>query len=107
MGEPILQLPQDMFASQDFIYNTKPEYILEVGVAWGGSLLFYSTLLTAFRGKKVIGIDIYIPEDINEKLKSFHNISKRIVLINGSSVEESTVKKVKNIIGNSKNNGNI
>ena len=44
MGEPILNLPQDMFAIQELIFKTKPEYILEIGQAWGGGLLFYSNL---------------------------------------------------------------
>ncbi|MEQ9209606.1 MAG: CmcI family methyltransferase, partial [Pseudomonadales bacterium] len=38
MGEPILNLPQDMFALQEIIFQTRPEFIIEVGVAWGGSL---------------------------------------------------------------------
>ncbi len=44
-GEPILNLPQDMFALQEIIFNTRPKFIIESGVAWGGSLLFYSTLM--------------------------------------------------------------
>ena len=44
-GEPILNLPQDLFAFQEIIYKTRPKYIIEVGVAWGGSLLFYSTFV--------------------------------------------------------------
>lgn len=36
MGEPILDLPQDMFAIQDIMWRTRPEYVIEVGVAWGG-----------------------------------------------------------------------
>jgi cephalosporin hydroxylase len=103
MGEPILQLPQDMFALQEIIFITRPEYVIEVGVAWGGSLLFYSTLMEMFGGKKIIGIDVYIPADLKKRIHSFGNISKRIVLINGSSVEGMTVEKVKKIIDNSKN----
>ncbi|MDP3789940.1 MAG: CmcI family methyltransferase, partial [Candidatus Omnitrophota bacterium] len=34
-GEPVLRFPQDMFAVQEIIYKTRPEYIIEVGVAWG------------------------------------------------------------------------
>ena len=45
MGEPILNIAQDIFAMQEIIYSYKPEYIIEIGVAWGGSLLFYSNLL--------------------------------------------------------------
>lgn len=40
MGEPVLNLPQDLFALQEIIFATRPQYIVEVGVAWGGSLLF-------------------------------------------------------------------
>jgi len=50
MGEPLLNLPQDMFAIQEIIFATKPKYIIEIGVAWGGGLLFYSTLLKAWGG---------------------------------------------------------
>jgi cephalosporin hydroxylase len=40
-GEPVLQLPQDMFAIQEVVFKTRPRFIVELGVAWGGSLLFY------------------------------------------------------------------
>ncbi len=43
-GEPVLQLAQDMFALQEIVFKTRPKFIIELGVAWGGSLLFYSTL---------------------------------------------------------------
>ena len=42
-GEPIINLPHDMFALQEIIYKSKPDYIIELGVAWGGQLLFFST----------------------------------------------------------------
>ena len=59
-GEPILQPPQDMFALQEIIFKTRPKFIIEVGVAWGGSLIFYSTLMEVLGGERIIGIDIYI-----------------------------------------------
>lgn len=104
LGEPILQLPQDMFALQEIIFKTKPEYIIESGVAWGGSLLFYATLMEVLGGKKVIGIDIFIPDDLKKRLGEQKKIAQKIILIKGSSVEKSTVEKVKKIIGNSKKN---
>src|SRR5438093_13533678 len=61
LGQPVLQLPQDMFALQESIYETRPRFIIEVGVAWGGSLLFYSMLMAVFGGKHVIGSDISVP----------------------------------------------
>ena len=102
LGEPILQLPQDMFALQEIIFNTRPEFIIEAGVAWGGSLLFYATLMEVLGGKRIIGIDIYIPGDLIERIGSYGRISDRISWINGSSIDESTMEKVESIVGDSK-----
>lgn len=33
MGEPLLNLPQDMFALQEIIYRTKPDYIIKKELA--------------------------------------------------------------------------
>lgn len=102
LGEPILNPAQDMFARQEIIYKTRPDYIIELGVAWGGSLLFYSTLMEVLGGKKVIGVDIFMPDDLVKRLKNKGKISNRIVFINGSSTEEKTLKTIKSIIGKSR-----
>jgi len=101
-GEPILELPQDMFAIQEIIFKTKPKYIIELGVAWGGSLLFYSTIMEAMSGEAIIGIDIYMPDDMKKRIMGFGKLSDRIKLITGSSVEEETITKVKSIIKDSR-----
>ena len=97
-GEPVINLPQDMFAIQEIIFRTRPKYIIELGVAWGGGLLFYSTLMEALRGHKVIGVDIYIPDDLKDRLFSHGKISDRLVLINQSSINLQTVEEIKSII---------
>lgn len=99
LGEPILNLPQDMFALQEIIFRTRPKYIIEIGVAWGGALLFFSTLMEVLGGTKIIGIDTYIPEDLKERLSAFGSLSERIELINGSSLDAATVAQVHSIIG--------
>lgn len=101
-GEPILQLPQDMFALQEIIYQTRAEYIIELGVAWGGSLLFYSTLMEVLGGKRIIGVDVYIPEDLKQRLNGYGNLSKRITLVAGSTLDNSILEQVKSIVGQSK-----
>ena len=98
-GQPVLNLPQDMFAIQEIIFETRPRYVIEVGVAWGGSLLFYSTLMEALGGEKIIGVDTYTPKDLKQRLSSYEKLSERIALINGSSVEKPTIYQVKEIIG--------
>ena len=99
MGEPVLNLPQDLFALQEIIYATRPQYIIEVGVAWGGSLLFSATLLEVLGGEKVIGIDIYMPDDLKARLASHGRISQRLELIQGASTEAATLARVQDILG--------
>lgn len=101
-GEPCLQLPQDMFALQEIIFRTRPKYIIEVGVAWGGSLLFYSTLMKVLGGERIIAIDIYIPDDLRRRIDAFEMLAGRINWINGSSIETSTLAEVKSLIADSR-----
>jgi len=102
LGEPSLQTPQDLILFQEMIYKTKPRYIIELGVAWAGSILFYATLIEAMGIEcEIIGIDIYIPDDLKERIYA-HNVSKHIKLINASSIENSTLDEVESIIGNRK-----
>ena len=45
MGRPIIQYPQDMVAMQEIIWTVKPDLIIETGIAHGGSLIYYASLL--------------------------------------------------------------
>jgi cephalosporin hydroxylase len=101
-GEPVLQFPQDMFAMQEIIFRTRPAFVIELGVAWGGSLLFYSTLMEALGGQGVIGVDTYIPDDLRQRVGQFGSVSERITWINGSSIEEGTLTRIKTMLGGRK-----
>jgi len=102
LGEPILNLPQDMFAIQEIIFKTRPEYIIEIGVAWGGSLLYFSTLMEVLGGKGVIGIDVFLPEDLRIRLSSHGKLSEHLTLVNASSIDKETVNKISTIVGDSR-----
>lgn len=102
MGEPLLNLPQDMFAIQEIVFKTKPEFIIETGVAWGGSLLFHASLLELIGGQKVIGIDIFMPKTLIDRLKQKEKLYKKINLIEGNSTQHETINKVFKIIKTSR-----
>ncbi len=94
MGRPIIQYPQDMIAMQEIIYSIKPDVIIETGIAHGGSLVFYASLLELIGKGVVLGIDIDIRKHNRIELEK-HSMFKRIKLFEGSSVEESMVAKIK------------
>src|SRR5437867_3071719 len=102
LGQPVLQLPQDMFALQEIIFKTRPRFIIEVGVAWGGSLLFYSTLMEVLGGEQIIAIDLYIPDDLKQRISAYEQLSRRISWITGSSIDQASIDQVKKIIGDSR-----
>lgn len=94
LGLPIIQLPADVMATQEVIWNTKPDVIIETGVARGGSIIFMASLLQLIGKGKVIGVDIDIRAHNRDSIES-HPLSERCVLIEGSSVSDETMAKVK------------
>ena len=102
MDEPILNIPQDIMATQEVIYKSRPEYIIETGVAWGGSTLFLASMLKIFGGKKVIGIDTFLPDNVKKAVTKDSKLNKYIKLIKGSSIDTNIIKKIKKITNNSK-----
>ena len=95
MGRPIIQYPQDIIAMQEIIWNVKPDLIIETGIAHGGSLIFYASMLELLGGEgKVLGIDIDIREHNRREMEK-HPMNKRITMIEGSSIDTDVVEKVR------------
>ena len=111
LGRPIIQMPQDILALQEIIWNIKPDLIIETGIAHGGSLCLTASLLALLeleeiknnsinkdqiRKRKVIGIDIDIRKH-NRELIEKHFLSDKIEMIESSSVKQDTFNKVKSL----------
>src|SRR4051812_39196230 len=95
MGRPVIQLPQDMLAMQEIIWRVKPELIVETGVAHGGSLIYYASLLELIGGSgSVLGIDIDIREHNRREIEA-HPMFKRIQLLQGSSIDTGVAAEVR------------
>jgi len=94
MGRPIIQYPQDMIAMQELIWEIKPDLIIETGIAHGGSLIYYASIMELIGNGEVLGIDIDIRKHNKLEIEK-HPMFKRIKMIEGSSVSEETVEKVR------------
>jgi cephalosporin hydroxylase len=94
MGRPIIQYPQDIIAMQEIIWKIKPDLIIETGIAHGGSLVFYASMLSLLGGNGyVVGIDIDIREYNRLEIEN-HPMHKRIKMIQGSSIDTNVIDKV-------------
>lgn len=96
LGRPVIQIPQDLFAIQEIIWKIRPDFIIETGVARGGSLIFYASMLELIGKGKVIGIEIDLREHNRLEIEQ-HPLYHRTVLIEGSSVSQNAVDQVREI----------
>lgn len=110
LGRPVIQTPVDMVAMQEIIWQVKPDLIVETGIAHGGSLVLSASMLAildmcdAIRSgsmidpsisrRKVLGIDIDIRPHNRAAIED-HPMSSRIEMIEGSSIAQKTIEKVK------------
>ncbi len=94
MGIPIIQLPEDILMMQELIWRVRPDVIVESGVAHGGALILYASLLDAIGKGRVVGVDVEIRK-YNRLAIEAHPMSRRITLIEGDSVAEETLARVR------------
>jgi len=94
LGRPIIQIPEDLLLIQEVIFVNKPDTIIETGIAHGGSLIFYASILNAVNSGRVIGIDIEIRPH-NRKAIEEHPLYPHIELIESNSIDPGTVEQIK------------
>jgi cephalosporin hydroxylase len=109
LGRPIIQYPQDIVAMQELIWSTKPDLIIETGIAHGGSLVFSASMLAQLdmcdaiekgerfdpktSSRKVLGIDIDIRSKNRTAIEA-HPMGSWIQMIQGSSTAPSVIEQV-------------
>jgi cephalosporin hydroxylase len=97
LGRPIIQFPQDIIATQEIIWNARPDLVIETGIARGGSLIFSASMLELLGADgHVLGIDIDIREHNRIEIER-HPLFKRITMLQGSSTDEVIVQQVRKI----------
>jgi cephalosporin hydroxylase len=95
-GRPIIQLPEDIITMQEIILRVKPDLIVETGVAHGGSLIFSASMLELLGRGEVVGIEIEMRPHNRAAVES-HPLSKRIQIIEGSSISAGVVEQVRTL----------
>ena len=94
LGRPIIKFPSDIVATQQIVWEVKPDLIIETGIAHGGSLILSASLLEMISGEgKVLGIDIDIREHNRKEIEA-HPMMKRIEMIEGSSTAPEVIEQV-------------
>lgn len=99
MGRPILQLPSDMFVMQELIWTLKPDVVIETGMAFGGSAVFYASIVGLYdMTATVITIDIEVRKHNRDDVNDF-GFGNTILMVEGDSVAPATINEVRDLVG--------
>jgi cephalosporin hydroxylase len=109
LGRPIIQYPQDIVAMQELVWQTRPDLIIETGIAHGGSLILSASLLALLDytdacasgasldprapKRRVLGVDIDIRAHNRQAIEQ-HPLANRIDMLQGSSTAPEIVAEV-------------
>jgi cephalosporin hydroxylase len=109
LSRPIIQYPQDIIAVQELIWQTRPDLVIETGIAHGGSIIMTASMLAMLDycdavesgqmldpqapARRVVGVDIDIRAD-NRRAIETHPMASRIDMIEGSSISPETIERV-------------
>lgn len=101
MGVPIWQLPEDLIRLQEICFEVQPDWIVETGTKFGGSAIFFASLLelTGKRQGGVITLDIFSTTEAQKTLAEHplrHYVKKTIV---GDASAASVGEQVRNTLG--------
>lgn len=91
MGLRAFKCPMDMWSYQEILWDTRPDLIVECGTAWGGSALFFASMLDAFGGGGEI-VTVDIASDDQMPGRAAH---PRITYLTGSSTDPGIVDPVR------------
>jgi cephalosporin hydroxylase len=92
MGRIIWKNPLDCWIYQEILYDSKPEVIVELGVAHGGGTLYLANLLDLLDSPSalVVGVD----RDLGQAVDLRH---PRVRLVKGNCVGPETIGRVRDL----------
>jgi cephalosporin hydroxylase len=94
LGRPVIQLPEDLVRAQELVWQLRPDVVVETGVAHGGSLVFYASLLRLIGHGRIVGVDIEIRPHNRAAIEQ-HPLRDLISLVEGDSTNPGVVDAVR------------
>lgn len=97
-GVPIIRLPDDIMVAQELFWSYRPQRVVETGVARGGSVLLYASLMRMCgEVPRVLGIDHKIYPHTTEMV-SGHPQARGVELLEADSTAERSRNAVEEFL---------
>jgi cephalosporin hydroxylase len=94
LGVPVIQMPPDIVVLQEIIWETRPQVVIETGIARGGSLVLSASILELIGEGEVLGIDIDIRSHNRATIEA-HPLARRIRMVEGSSIDDAVLAEAR------------
>jgi cephalosporin hydroxylase len=100
LGVPIWQLPEDLMRLQQIVVELRPKWIVETGTKFGGSAIFFASLLEMLDigDGGVITVDLVRSPEAAETLKNHphgHRVKSALI---GDAASEEIMEKIRQTI---------
>jgi cephalosporin hydroxylase len=93
MGIPAVQNPNDIWITQEILFEVKPDFVIEAGTYMGGSAVMWAMMLREINpAGRVITIDI---QDLVGEAKKLPIFKERVDFLLGSSTAPEIVAEVR------------
>jgi len=98
LGRPIMQYPTDLMVIQELIWQIKPDAIIETGIAFGGSSVFFASMMNLTgRDGFVFAVDNELRPHNRAEIDR-HPMRDRIWIFDGSSTEQAVVDQIGDLV---------
>lgn len=89
----LIKNPLDLWMMQQVVYEVRPDFIVETGTWWGGSALYWASLLDGMglESSRVLTVDI---QDIKQKAAPHPLWKKYVTFYLGSSTDPAIVSQI-------------
>jgi len=102
LGVPIWQLPEDLIRLQEICFEVRPDWIVETGTKFGGSAIFFASLLELLGNRHggIVTVDI-TSTDIAQETFASHPLRRYIKnVIVGDAASSEVGEQVRNALVN-------
>jgi cephalosporin hydroxylase len=94
LGVPVWQWPTDLVLMQELLARLRPRYVIETGLALGGTAIFYASILRLLGiDGRVISIDIQVHPEARKNIEA-SAFRDQITMIEGDSKSDAVHRQI-------------